>query len=291
MKLLHLAATLLAAALATATPAFAATPGIVAAENVYGDIAQRIAGPQAQVTSILTNPDQDPHLFEASASTARALSAASLVIVNGADYDPWMDKLLAAAQSPGRRVIDVASLLHRKPGSNPHIWYDPTAIPAVANAIATALEQADPANQPTYAANLAAFLATLQPLQTRVAALHARFAGTPVTATEPVFGEMATALGLTMRNERFQLAVMNDTEPSASDTAAFERDLKSHKVKLLVYNSQATDAAAERLLKIAKASHVPVIGVTETQPANTDYAGWMLGQLGALEHALGTPSS
>jgi zinc/manganese transport system substrate-binding protein len=126
----------------------------------------------------------------------------------------------------------------------------------------------------------------MKPIQVKVAELHKKYSGTPVTATEPVFGYMAAALGLKMHNERFQLAVMNNTEPSASDVATFENDLKKHRVKLLVYNSQATDEAAKRLLNIAQESKVPVVGVTETEPSGKTYQEWMLGQLDALENAL-----
>lgn len=281
---------LLAAAALVAFPAFAhAAPiTIVAAENFYGDVAQQIAGPDATVTSILSNPDEDPHLFEASPSVARALSSAQIVVSSGADYDPWMAKLLAAAQSDSRKSIVVADLVHKASGDNPHLWYDPATMPAYANALTATLIALDPAHQAAYQSRLQAFLASLKPLTDTVAALHQKYAGTPVTATEPVFGYMASALGLTMRNERFQTAVMNDAEPAASDVAAFENDLKTHQVKLFIYNSQASDTAAERLLGIAKDSHVPFIGVTETEPKNTTYQAWMLAQLAALDAALGT---
>jgi zinc/manganese transport system substrate-binding protein len=280
---------LVAAALLLASPAArAAEPiGIVAAENFYGDIARQIAGPDARVTSILSNPDQDPHLFEADPSTARALADARLVIANGVDYDPWVTKLLAASTTPNRRIIIAADLLHRKPGVNPHLWYDPATMPAVATAIATALAAEVPATQ----ARLQAFLASLAPITARIADMRGKYAGVPVTATEPVFGYMATALGLAMRNQRFQLAVMNDTEPSAADIAAFERDLKTHKVRVLLYNKQASDSAVERLLGIARAAKIPVVGVTETEPAGTTYQQWMLSQLAALDAALATPAS
>jgi zinc/manganese transport system substrate-binding protein len=111
-----------------------------------------------------------------------------------------------------------------------------------------------------------------------------------LTATEPVFGPMADALGLTMRNQRFQLAMMNDTEPSARDVAAFEDDLKQHKVKALLYNSQVSEKLTLRLLDIAKAAKVPVVGVTETQPANVTFQDWMLSELDALDKALAGPS-
>ncbi len=263
-----------------------AAPTVVAAENMYGDVAAQIAGPDAVVSSILNNPDQDPHLFEASPSVARALSTAALVIYNGADYDPWMEKLLAAAPAAGRQVIVAATLMGKKPGDNPHLWYDPATMRAVAAAVAAALTAQDPAHAADYAKRQQAFDATLAQLNTKIAALRTRHAGTKVTATEPVFGPMAVALGLTMRNERFQLAVMNDTEPRVSDTAAFEDDLVKHLVRVLLYNSQATGPAAQRLLGIARKAGVPVVPVTETEPANTTYQAWMAAELDALDHAL-----
>jgi zinc/manganese transport system substrate-binding protein len=264
---------------------------IVAAENFYGDLAQQVAGPDAKVTSILSNPDDDPHLFEASPSVARAIADARIVIENGADYDPWMEKLLEASQSAGRTSINVATLVGRKSGDNPHLWYDPATMAAFATALSAALAAADPAHQAAYAQRLQAVLASLKPIDVKVAQLRRKHSGTAVTATEPVFGYMATALGLTMRNERFQLAVMNDTEPSASDVAAFEDDLRKHRVKLLIYNSQATDESAKRLLEIARQSKVPVIGVTETEPVGKTYQDWMQGQLDALDDALANPGS
>ncbi len=275
-----------AALLPLCTPAAGQSLSLVAAENVYGEVARQLAGPGWTVTSILSNPDQDPHLFEASPSVARALSEAAIVVANGVDYDPWMPKLLRASPRPDRRSIVVADLLHRAPGSNPHLWYDPACMPAYAGAIATELATRDPAHRGEIESRLAAFLDGEKSLQARVAALAAKYKGTPVTATEPVFGLMAAAIGLTMRNERFQLAVMNDTEPSASDVAAMEGDLRQHRVRVLIYNSQATDTAARRLLGIAQAAHVPVVGVTETEPAGQDYTAWMVSQLDALDHAL-----
>jgi zinc/manganese transport system substrate-binding protein len=259
---------------------------IVAAENFYGDIARQIAGPTAQVSSILSNPDQDPHLFEASPSVARQLATAAIVIYSGADYDPWMTKLLAATRAPNRQLIVVADIVHKKPGDNPHLWYDPPTMPAYASALATALAQRDPTHKAEYDERLQSFLTSLQPLQQEIAEMRARFHGIPVTATEPVFGYMATALGLTMRNQRFQLAVMNDTEPRASDVAAIDDDLRKHRVRILFYNSQATDTAAHRLVAIAHQSSIPVVGVTETEPPNKTYQQWMTDQLGAVAQAL-----
>lgn len=275
--------------LLAALPAFAADKlRIVAAENFYGDVAAQIAGSNASVQSILSNPDQDPHLFEASPSVARAISTATIVVQNGVDYDPWMNRLLTASPRPARVTITVADLTGHKSGDNPHIWYDPATMPAYARALTTALSAADPAHAAEYTQRRDAFLHSLAPIDALVASLREHVSGQPVTATEPVFGYMAVALGLTMRNERFQEAVMNNTEPSASDIAAMEADLREHRVRALFYNSQATDPAAQRLLRIAREAHVPVVPVTETEPAHATYQSWMIDTLKKTAQALGT---
>jgi len=276
-----------AALLAVSAPAWAAGAiSVVAAENFYGDIAQQIGGPNVKVTSILTNPDQDPHLFEASPSVARSISAARIIIYNGIDYDPWMEKLLGAARSTDRTTIVAAELVGKKPGDNPHIWYDPATVLAVAKALGDDLSRVDPAHQSDYQQSLARFQQSIQPIQAKIVALRARLAGTPATATEPVFGYVLDAIGMQVRDRSFQLAVMNNTEPSASDVAAFENDLKTHQVRLLVYNSQASDPIAERMQKLAKASHIPVVGATETEPPGKRYQAWMLSELDAVDQAL-----
>lgn len=276
----------LVAVLTTLPLARAAPLQVVAAENVYGDVVRQIGGPHVAVVSILTNPNQDPHEFEATASAARAIAAARLVIYNGADYDPWMVKLLSASPSPARVVLVVAELMHKKPGDNPHLWYDPAALSALAEATAATLSRLDPQRRTDYARGRASFAAALDGLAERIAVLRTKYAGTPVTATEPVFDYMADALGLRMRNGRFQLAVMNGTEPSASAIAAFESDLRTHAVKALLYNTQTGQALAERMRSIAQQAGVPVVAITETEPPGLTYPAWMLQQLAALERAL-----
>jgi len=264
---------------------------VVAAENFYGDIARQIGGDRVAVVSIMNNPDQDPHLFETTPGIVRQIAGAQIAVLNGANYDPWMEKLLSAAPQPNRKVIIAADLMHRQAGDNPHLWYDPATMPAVAKAITAALGAADAAHASDYAARLSATLASLDRIARRVAQMKAKHGGTAVTATEPVFGPMAEALGLTMRNQSFQLSMMNDTEPSARDVAAFENDLKEHKVKVLLYNSQVSEKLTLRLLDIAKQAKVPVVGVTETQPANVSFQDWILGELDALDKALTGPNS
>lgn len=277
---------------AAAFSALAQAPvSVVAAENFYGDIARQIGGARVNVTSILNNPDQDPHLFETSPATVRQLANAQIVIFNGAGYDAWVEKLLAAAPRPKRVPISAAQLTGRKAGDNPHLWYDPATMPAVAKAIAEALSKIDPANAADYANGLQKTITALSAIDTRVAELKAKHAGKPVTATEPVFGPMMDALGLTQRNQRFQLAMMNDTEPSARDVAAFETDLKERKVRVLLYNAQVSEKLTRRLRDVATKAKVPVVGVTETMPAGVSFQDWVLGALDALDKALSEPNS
>ena len=272
--------------LITPAPRAANPVAVVAAENFYGDIANQIGGPDVKVTSILTNPDQDPHLFEASPSVARAVSAARIVIYNGLDYDPWMAKLLSAAPNSDRAAIDVGELVGKRPGDNPHIWYDPNTVLALAARLADELSVADPAHQADYRQRLAEFRQSLQPIEAKIAALHARLAGTPVAATEPVFNYLLDAIGMQVHNRRFQLAVMNDTEPGASDVVTFEKDLESHRVRVLVYNSQASAPTAERMVNLARTSQIPVVAVTETEPPGKNYQEWLSTELDAVDQSL-----
>jgi zinc/manganese transport system substrate-binding protein len=264
---------------------------IVAAENFYGGVAKEIGGDRVSVTSILSNPDQDPHLFEVSPAIIRQVAAARIVIYNGADYDPWIEKLLNVAAKPDRVVIVAADLVNRKAGDNPHLWYDPATMPAVARSLAAALSAADPAHKRDYAARLETFVASLAPLNEKIAAVRGKYAGTAVTATEPVFGYMADALQLKMSNRQFQLAIMNDTEPSARDVARFEQDLKTHNVRVLFYNKQASNNVVAHLVALARAARIPIVGVTETAPPGLSYRDWMLMQLDETQRALAGPSS
>ena len=285
------AALFIALAGTTLVPAADGRIAVVAAENFYGGVAQEIGGDQVSVISIMSNPDQDPHLFEVSPAVVRQVAAAQIVIYNGADYDPWTERLLGVTPRPGRIVIAAAALMNKHPGDNPHLWYDPATMPAVATAIAAALAASDPSHKDDYAARLQTFVASLAPMNQKIAAIAGKYAGVTVTASEPVFGNMAAALKLTMRNERFQLAIMNNTEPSASDIAAFERDLETHKVRVMFYNKQAADKLVRHLVDLARSANISVVGVTETAPPGLSYRDWMLNELDETAHALAGPSS
>ena len=265
---------------------YAAPISVVAAENVYGDVAQQMGGDRVSVVSILTNPAGDPHLFEATSSTARAVSDAKLVIYNGAGYDPWMPKLLGISGASERRTIVVADLLHLKEGSNPHFWYNPLVATIVAQAIARELWRDDDDQKAAGIARFQEFDRSMQPVRDRMKAITDKYRGEPVTATEPVFDYMAEALGLEMRNADFQRAIMNDTEPAARDVADFEDDLKSHKVRVLIYNTQASSPASERMKRIAEEAKIPVVGVSETLPSGRHYQDWIATELDALDAAL-----
>jgi zinc/manganese transport system substrate-binding protein len=265
--------------------------GVVAAENFYADIVRQIGGDRVEVASILNNPNQDPHLFETTPTIVRQIAAAQIVIFNGAGYDSWMGKLLESAPRADRTVVAVAELVNKKEGDNPHLWYEPTTMPTVARALATAFSRSDPAHAADYAVRLQAFIGSLDRVNRKIEEIRAKYAGVAVTSTEPVFGYMASALGLKVRNERFQTAVMNDTEPSARDIAAFEDDLKEHKVKLLLYNKQTSTKLTQVMLDVAHRSNVVVVGVTETEPMGVSYQDWMLSQLEDLQKALVQPST
>ena len=251
---------------------------IVAAENFYGGVAQQIAGNSAKVTSIMSNPNQDPHEFTTDAATAMAVANADIVIYNGIGYDDWMNKLLGVQGKPGRIVIRVADLIGAKAGDNPHIWYDPRTMPALAAKLAEILKQTN---------NLAAFQTEMNAVTSKIAEIKSAHAGTTVTATEPVFGYMADALGFKMENYSFQLAVMNDTEISFQQASDFEKSLHDKSMKILFYNSQVTDPVTQLVRENAKKAGVTVIGVTETQPPDAkNYTDWMLSELNEVEAAL-----
>lgn len=259
---------------------------IVAAENMYGSVAQEIGGDNVNVTSILNNPNQDPHLFSASPSTARAVAQANIIVYNGIAYDPWMEKLLSVQSNSSKTVIVVANLVGAKMGDNPHLWYKPNTMPIYAQDLATILQQQDPTHKDYYAKRLAAFQQQYQILNNKIANIRQHYQGTAVIATEPLFGYLAQALGLQMLAIDFQINVMNDVEPSPSQLREFEQALNSHTAHVLFYNQQVISPLTQQMQAIATHDGIPIVGVTETQPENISYVQWMLNQLTATEQAL-----
>ena len=217
---------------------------------------------------------------------ARSLANADIVISNGVDYDPWMEKLLDATPAPKRSVIVAGEVADRKPGENPHLWYDLRVGKAVAKAIAESLARALPEKADMFRRNESDFEKSLLPLEAKIAGISHKHAGIAVAATEPVFGYMLEAMSLDIREKPFQLAIMNGAEPSVSDVARFEDDLKRNTVKLFVYNKQATDPVADKLMALAKAQAIAVVPVTETMPVGSSYQRWLSDEVDAVAAAL-----
>lgn len=259
---------------------------IVAAENIYGSVASQLGGNNVHVISLLNNPDEDPHLFSATVSSAKAVANADIIIYNGASYDNWMEKLLSVKQQHSRQIICIAKLLNTPTGANPHLWYDPKTIPIYAQQLVQTLQQLDPAHQNYYNTQFRQYMSQYQLLSQKVMQMQQQFHGISVTATEPLFGYMAQAIGLKMEDVDFQWSVMNNVEPSASQLRQMQDHLNNHIVRLLFYNKQVSNPLTQNLLTIAQKNHIPIVGLTELQPANTTYLQWMLDQLNSTEQAL-----
>jgi zinc/manganese transport system substrate-binding protein len=288
-RMLIAAALILASACAPASaPAAGGTMAVLGAENFYGDLLAQIGGTKVTGSSILNDPNADPHAFEASPQTAKLVADAKLVIVNGLGYDDFMDKLLGASNKAGRVVLNVQDILGKANGDNAHVWYDPATMPAVAEAAAAALAKLDPQDASYFSDQKAKYLAALKPIDDELAALKAKYAGTRVAFTEPVAEFQAAAIGLTVATpEGFMRAIEQGVDPAPADVAA-ERDLLTgRRVKVLLYNSQVTSPLTTDIHDLAVASGVPVVGVAETIPPRfKTYQEWMLAQLAELETAL-----
>lgn len=264
----------------------AKTLNIVAAENFYGETAELIGGSHVKVISIISNPNQDPHLFSASPSIARAITAADIIIYNGINYDPWIEKLLSVGQNKNVSILNIAELNHAKPGENPHLWYKPSVMPTYASALTALLKQKDPEHRNYYDQQLEKFKQSYQTVLNQISELHQKYANTPITATEPVFNYMAEAIGLRIHGQNFQMSIMNDIAPSATQVREFEDLLRNRKVNVLIYNKQVSNPVTERMQTIAKQMNIPIVGVSETQPEATHYIDWMKNELTTLEKAL-----
>ena len=256
-------------------------------ESQYADVISQIAGPYARVRAIETNPNTDPHEFEASPSVAGAIASASLVVENGLGYDPWAGRILAAAPSAQRKVINVQRLLGLPATANPHVWYNPRTMTAVASAVAAALSSLRPAQAAYFQAQVRKFDASLEPWSQALAAFKRRYSGTPVAVTEPVADELLKAAGCTILTPySLQIAIMNGLDPAPQDVAAEEALLREHRVKALVYNLQVTNPLTTSFLDLAHRSGIPVVGVYETLPSGYHYQSWMQAELAALERAV-----
>jgi zinc/manganese transport system substrate-binding protein len=277
---------LLICGLLCAVNVFASPINIVAAENFYGELAKEIGGKNVTVTSIISNPDADPHLFTTSPSTLKAVSTAQIIIYNGADYDDWMKQILANVDKKKTIIINVADLMNVKSGVNPHLWYKPETFPIVAKAIASNLNKLDPQDKDVTQQNLAKFLADNSKVTQLVTINKQKYQGTPVMATEPVFGYMSDALGLKMYGQDFQWKIMNDSEPTPKMIADYEGLLTNKKAKVLFYNNQVSDSMTKNMQNLAKENGIAVVGVTETMPQNISVNQWLTNEINATAQAL-----
>ena len=288
---LPLAAVLLASACSSSPSSSSAGGGITAigAESEYADVISQVGGKYVQASSIMSNPNTDPHTFEASPAVAREISAAKLIVQNGIGYDDWATMIENAEPGDGRKVINVQQLLGLPDSTpNPHLWYKPGTMPAVASAIAADLGRIDPAHASYYKANAASFTASLSGWTKALAAFKAAHPGTPVATTEPVADYMLQAAGTdNLTPFTFQADIMNGTDPSPQDTALQNSLFTQHKVKVFLYNQQVTDSLTESFIKLAQENGIPVVGVYETMPTpGYTYQTWMEAEVNALNKAV-----
>ena len=293
----------MAAVIATAAAAWSggavAAPGsgkivAVGAESEYADVIGQVGGKYVQASAIMSNPNTDPHTFEASIAVAREVRAAQLVVQNGVGYDAFMDTIESAAPSSGRTVVDVQQLL-RLPDStpNPHLWYDPATMPKVADAVAAGLSAIQPSHKAYFEANAAAFKDSLGKLNAAVVSFKAAYAGVPVATTEPVADYLLTAAGAdNLTPWTFQADIMNGVDPSPQNVALQRALFTQHKVKAFLYNEQVTDTLTQSFITLAEQNHIPVVGVYETMPVpGYDYQTWMQAEVQDLRKAIADRTS
>jgi zinc/manganese transport system substrate-binding protein len=263
---------------------------VVASTNVWGDITKQIGGDKVNVTSILSDPNADPHEYEADAKTAAAISKAQFVVVNGLGYDDFMDKLQAASPNPNRAVLTVADVIKISgPDANPHVWYDIAKVPDAATAIAEHLGKLDPADAGTFTANATAFTDSLAPVTAAIDNIKTKFPGAPVGYTERVAGYLVEAAGLKLATPpSFAQSIEAGNDPSVADTHAMDAAITGKAIKVLLYNGQVTSPATDAVKQLAQSNGVPVVGVTETlPPTDKNFQAWQLRQINEITTALG----
>jgi zinc/manganese transport system substrate-binding protein len=277
--------------LATPATASGSSGAIVAAgaENEYANVIGQIGGRYVKVSAIESNPNTDPHTFEASPSVAEEVSAAQVVVQNGLGYDTYMNNIEAASSSSSRKVIDVQTLLGLPNSTaNPHLWYKPATMPAVAKALVSDLSTIQPSHRAYFEANATKFDNSLKPWDAALAAFAARYPNTPVATTEPVGDYMLEAAGTkNMTPFPLQADIMNGVDPAPQNVSLQDSLFSKHLVKVFVYNQQVTDSLTASFLADAKKYGIPVVGVYETMPTpGYDYQSWMLAEVNALEKAV-----
>jgi zinc/manganese transport system substrate-binding protein len=263
---------------------------VVAAENFWGSIASQVGGTHVHVTSVIVNPDTDPHAYEAKPDDARTIANAKYVIVNGAGYDPWAPKLLDANPVSGRLVLTVGELIGKKEGDNPHLWYSPAYVNQVIDRITADLKKIDPTDAGYFDQQNTQYKTVgLKDYTATIDTIKQKYSGTPVGATESIFVYTAEATGLRLITPPdYMKAISEGTDPSAADKATIEQQIALKQVKVFVFNAQNTTPDVNALVDKAKAQKIPTPSVTETlTPATATFQDWQTQQLKALLAALG----
>jgi zinc/manganese transport system substrate-binding protein len=273
-------------------PAASSAVPVVTSTNVYGDIVERIGGGQVKVTSIISEPDQDPHSYEANTQNQLALTKAKVVVENGGGYDDFIDRMLKSSDNSSAEVVNAVKVSGKSAPAgaelNEHVWYDLPTVARLADRIAAALGEADPDGAATFTRNADAFRAELKSLETREAQIRTDHGGEPVAITEPVPLYMIEAGGLENATpEEFSEAIEegDDVSPrTLRDTLAL---FTERRVEALVHNEQTSGPQTDRVEQAARTAGIPVVPVTETLPEGEDYIGWMTANVDALASALG----
>ncbi len=267
-------------------------PGVInaiGAENEYANVLSQIGGNYVHVSSILNNPNTDPHTFEASPSVAEEVSQAELIVQNGVGYDGFMNQIESASPNSHRKVIVVQHVLGLPDSTpNPHLWYAPTTMPALAKVMAADLSSFDPAHAAYFQARLQAFQASLKPWFSAIAAFKAAYPGVTVATTEPVADYLLEAMGTkNLTPFVFQADIMNGVDPAPEDISLENGFFTKHQVKFFAYNQQVVDALTTSIRQTAQSAGVPVVGVYETMPTpGYDYQTWMLAEVAAINAAV-----
>ncbi|TMG70904.1 MAG: ABC transporter substrate-binding protein [Chloroflexi bacterium] len=263
---------------------------VVAAENFWGSIASQVGGSHVQVTSIIVNPDTDPHAYEPTPSDARLIAQAQYVIVNGAGYDAWAPKLLDANPASGRTVLTVGDLFGKKEGDNPHMWYSPSYVDQVVDRMGSDLAKIDSADASAITQQAAQYKSTgLKDYHDTVSAIKAKYSGSRVGATESIAAYLAHGTGLNLVTPSSYLkSISEGTDPSAADKAEVQNEIASRSIKVFIFNSQNSTPDIQGLVDKATAQGIPVVKITETlAPATATFQDWQTAQLKDLLHALG----
>jgi zinc/manganese transport system substrate-binding protein len=261
---------------------------VVAAENFWGSLVSQLGGTHVQVLSIVTDPNADPHEYESNSANAQAIANASFVIVNGAGYDDWALKLISASSNPHQVVLNVATLLGKEKGDNPHFWYSPYYVNDTVAAMYSDLISIDPAHATYYTQQYATLKSALGTYNSRISEIRDKFAGVKVASTESIFEYMANATGLDLISPpAFMEAVAEGNDPPAQSVVQFQQQIQNGNVSVLVFNAQTVTPLTDNIKAMAAAKGIPIVAVTETiQPPDVSFQEWMNAELISLQNAL-----